>query len=60
MNRRGDTPLEDKMKDKKQSQIIENRLRVIKATVEALIEAITFEKRLEISFRKKDDGSTDR
>ena len=48
------------MKDKKQSQIIENRLRVIKATVEALIEAITFQKRIEISFRKKDDGSTDR
>ena len=48
------------MKDKKQSQIIENRLRVIKATVEALIEAITFQQRIEEESRKKDDGSTDR
>jgi len=48
------------MKDKKQSQIIENRLRVIKATVEALIEAITFKERIGEESRKKDDGSTDR
>ena len=48
------------MKDKKQSQIIENRLRVIKATVEALIEAITFQKRIEEELRKMNDGISNR